>query len=74
MSESVVEDPQIARLLMDAQQAQKRGDAAAAKRSLERVLAEAPDHAAALNSLGMLALGRGDFVAADELFTRAATA
>jgi aspartyl/asparaginyl beta-hydroxylase (cupin superfamily) len=74
MSETVLDDPHILQLLQNAQDAQRRGDAATAARHLEQVLAHQPDHAAALNSLGMLALGRSDFAGADDLFSRAAAA
>lgn len=74
MSETVLDDPHVVQLLRSAQDAQRRGDGAAAARHLEQVLVYQPDHAAALNSLGMLALGRADFVAAEDLFDRAAAA
>lgn len=74
MTEGLLEEPEIAELLRNAQNAQRRGDAASAAHHLERVLEFTPDHAGALNSLGMLALGRADFAAAEDLFSRAAAA
>jgi aspartate beta-hydroxylase len=60
-------------LLRDADRAQRAGDHARAGAAFRKVLAVAPDHPAALNALGMEALGRDDRKAADH-FARAAAA
>ena len=67
-------DNQIAQLLSAAQEAQRRGDQSTATRWFEEVLALDSRNAAALNSLGMQALGRGDAAAAEGYFVRAAEA
>ena len=50
----------IAQLLATAQAAQRSGDGAGAKAALEAVVARDPGNAAALNSLGVLAVNAGD--------------
>jgi aspartate beta-hydroxylase len=74
MAEHSTDDPQTAQLLAAARAAQQSGDPAAAAAQLEEVLARDPRHPAALNSLGMQALGRGDLPAAEDLFARAVEA
>lgn len=54
-----------------AQQAGRTGEAAAQYRA---ILAAAPDHAVALNALGVQALARGDAAEGERLFLRATTA
>jgi predicted Zn-dependent protease len=61
--------PDLASLLERARRA--RGDAAATL--FDKILAHEPDHAAALNGLGMIALAK-DPAGAIDLFTRAAAA
>lgn len=65
-------DSRIAPLVAAAIAAQRSGDLAAARRSLEAVLAVDPNHSQALNSLGVAAIGRGDATEAVSLLTRAA--
>jgi len=66
--------PQIAELLNAAFEAQRRGDVAGALRRFEQALEHDPRNPAALNALGLQALGRSDPAAAAELFQRAAAA
>jgi aspartate beta-hydroxylase len=74
MAQPSTDDAQVAQLLAAARAAQQRGDAAAAARQLEQVLALDPSQPAALNSLGMQALVRDDLPAAEDLFARAVEA
>jgi len=67
-------DKKIADLLVLAYDAQRRGDQETATRRFEEVLAQDARNPAALNSLGMQALGRGDSRAAGDFFLRAAEA
>lgn len=60
-------------LLREADHAQRVGDRTRAGVAFRNVLAVSPDHPAALNALGMEALGRDDQTAAD-YFSRAAQA
>lgn len=64
----------MAQLLGQAAAEQRAGRPDAAVRTLEQLLALAPDHPQALNSLGNHALGRADFGRARDLFARAAAA
>ena len=74
MADYTTKNEQIARLLQDASAAQKRGDQAAAKATLDRVLSLDAVNPAALNSLGMMALDRRDPAAAQAYFEAAAAA
>ena len=67
-------DLQIASLLNSAHAAQQRGDQQQATRHFEAVLAQDSTNPLALNALGMQALGRRDYRAAEEFFRRAAEA
>ncbi|MBA2918502.1 tetratricopeptide repeat protein [Sphingomonas sp. MAH-20] len=67
-------DPRIAQLLSAAAAEQRAQRPQAAVRYLEQVVAIAPDHPQALNSLGTQALARSDFAAARNYFARAAAA
>jgi aspartyl/asparaginyl beta-hydroxylase (cupin superfamily) len=69
-----VNDPRIAQLLSAAAAEQRAQRPQAAVRYLEQVVAIAPDHPQALNSLGTQALNRGDAAAARDYFARAAAA
>ncbi|MDQ8756478.1 aspartyl/asparaginyl beta-hydroxylase domain-containing protein [Sphingosinicella sp. LHD-64] len=61
-------------LLARANEARRRGDAGEARRLLEMLVARQPGHAAALNSLGLIALGAGDSRGAIGYFERATAA
>jgi len=65
-------DGEIERSLTAAWAAQKAGRPSEAKRQYQAVLRRDPGHAAALNSLGVLALAEGDHAAAIDLTERAA--
>ncbi len=67
-------DMEVRRRLDAARAAQRGGRAGEAAVHYRAVLALAPDHAAALNALGVDALGRGDAAAAADLFARATRA
>ena len=67
-------DSEIAKLLQDGGRAQASGQTEAAQAQYRQVLERSPEHPAALNSLGMIELGRGAAAAASELFSRAAAA
>jgi aspartyl/asparaginyl beta-hydroxylase (cupin superfamily) len=69
-----VSDARVAQLIGAAMAEQRAGRLQAASGLLEQVLAIAPEHPQALNSLGNQALMRGDFPAARGFFTRAAAA
>lgn len=64
---------QLDTLLHTADRAQRAGDRAQASAAFREILSVAPEHPAALNALGMEALGRDDRAAAD-YFARAANA
>ncbi|WP_375402707.1 aspartyl/asparaginyl beta-hydroxylase domain-containing protein [uncultured Sphingomonas sp.] len=66
-------DPTVARLMQAASQASGRGDPAAFAAALHQVVERAPDHAEALNALGMQSLAT-DPREAEALFARAAAA
>jgi aspartyl/asparaginyl beta-hydroxylase (cupin superfamily) len=65
---------EVNRLLQAAVAAQSAGRVEIARQHFEAVLKLAPDHAGALNSLGVQALARGDAAAALNWFSRAAAA
>ena len=65
---------QVTELLKAAFEAQRRGDVPGALRRFEQILERDPRNPAALNAIGMQALGRSDPAAAAELFQRAAEA
>lgn len=67
-------DAQVAQLLAAAAAEQRAQRPQAAVRFLEQVVAIAPDHPQALNSLGTHALGRGAFAEARDYFARASAA
>jgi aspartyl/asparaginyl beta-hydroxylase (cupin superfamily)/Tfp pilus assembly protein PilF len=69
-----VNDARVAQLLSAAAAEQRAQRPQAAVQYLEQVVAIAPDHPQALNSLGNHALGMRDFARARDLFTRAAAA
>lgn len=69
-----VNEARIAQLLTAAAAEQRAHRPTAAVRYLEQVVAIAPDHPQALNSLGTHALGRGAFAEARDYFARAAAA
>jgi aspartyl/asparaginyl beta-hydroxylase (cupin superfamily) len=69
-----VNDAQVSQLLTAAALEQRAQRPDNAVRHLEQVVAIAPDHPQALNSLGTLALGRSDFASARDWFARAAAA
>ena len=64
----------IPNLLAEAMAAQQGGNAARARALYNQVIAIAPAHPAALNSLGVLALNEGDAPTATDFHTRAAAA
>src|SRR4051794_14655186 len=70
----VVNEAQVAQLLSAAAAEQRAQRPQAAVQFLEQVVAIAPDHPQALNSLGTHALGRRDFSTARDYFARAAAA
>lgn len=74
MSQYTTRDDRLADLLKAAAAARQRRDSAGETRALRDILSIDPANPAAHNALGMLALARGDFVAADEHFTEAANA
>ena len=65
-------DQEVSRLLAAAAEAQRRGRADLAAEHLQAALKREPDHPAALNSLGVQALGRQEPEAAAHFFARAA--
>ncbi len=67
-------DARVAQLLSAAVAEQRAQRPGGAVRFLEQVVAIAPEHPQALNSLGTHALGLGDFRRAREMFARAAAA
>ena len=71
---NAVAGAQDAELLNAALEAQRRGDATEAARRFQQILAVDPRNPAALNALGMQALGRSDMAAAVDMFARAADA
>ncbi len=64
--------PAVTRLLAAADEANQRGDAAAARAALQQLLKLDADHPRALNTLGIEALRRGDAPAAAAMLARAA--
>ena len=74
MAQYDTRDARLASLLRTAVAARGARDPAAETRALRDVLALDPANPAALNALGMLALGARDFAAADVHFTAAANA
>jgi aspartyl/asparaginyl beta-hydroxylase (cupin superfamily) len=69
----VTDDPEVTRLLRAASEARGAGDVARATACFRAVVERAPNHAEALNALGMQALAGGD-PQAEALFARAAAA
>ncbi len=65
---------EINRMLQAAAAAQSRGRLDLSRQQLEAVLERAPDHAVALNSLGVQALNAGEAARAADLFARASAA
>jgi predicted TPR repeat methyltransferase len=64
----------VAALIQDALERHKAGELAEAEALYEQILAQQPDHADALNLLGMIVLERGDPRAAARLMARAVAA
>jgi tetratricopeptide (TPR) repeat protein len=64
----------VAATLREGEAAQRRGDTAAAEAAFRRVIAAAPDHAGALQRLGIIEAKRGRPAQAEALFARAAAA
>ncbi len=74
VSVSVGKPLAVAAILRDGEAAQRRGDTAAAEAAYRRVIAAAPDHAVALQRLGIIEAQRGNPGGAEALFARAAAA
>jgi aspartyl/asparaginyl beta-hydroxylase (cupin superfamily) len=69
-----MQDAEINRLLGEAARARAAQRPDVAEANFRAVVAQAPEHAGALNALGNLTLQRGDAAGAAELFQRAASA
>ncbi|HEY0084462.1 MAG TPA: tetratricopeptide repeat protein, partial [Allosphingosinicella sp.] len=74
MTDHRIADPQVARILEQAEGMRRAGRSVEAVRLFEQAVQLDPQNAAALNALGLQALARGDAAAAAGWFARAAEA
>ena len=69
---TTIDQPAIARLFAAAASARQQGDRIAEERHIDALLAQAPENPQALNAKGMIALAKGDAIAAQRWFEQAA--